>query len=147
MSVWSRGFGRADHDVAFDGRAVGGFDGPQTSDDPGLAGRDGVTVLPTVGPLGQGLAESFYFACVGFAFGGVRSDGEHDAVGRGRVEDEADRPASRVEVRQSDGPGTIGLRPGRFGLGPAMSAPVIKAGEHDIGAVDLVAGSAEILRR
>ena len=104
-----------------------------------------MTVLPAVGPFGQGLAKSFYFARVGFAFGGVRSDGEHDAVGRGRVEDEADRPAFRVEVRQSDGPGTIGLRPGRLGLGPAMSAPVIKAGEHDIGTIDLIAGRAEVL--
>jgi hypothetical protein len=30
---------------------------------------------------------------VGFAFGGVRSDGEHDGIRRGRVEEKAKDPA------------------------------------------------------
>ena len=145
MSGWSRGFGPTDHGLTLYSRAVGVFDSPQAGGDPGLAGRDGVAVLPAEGPLRQGLAKSFYFADVGFAFGGVRSDGEHDGAGRGRVENEADRPAFRVAVRQSDGPGTIGLGPGRLGLGTAVSAPVVKAGQQDIRTVDLIAGRAEVL--
>ena len=144
-AAWPGGLGEAEHRVALDGRAVGVFDGPQAGGDPGLAGSDGVAVLPTVGPFRQGLAKSFYFADVGFAFGGVRSDGEHDGIRRGRVEDKADRLAFRVAVRQSDGPGAIGLRPGRLGLGTAVSAPVVEAGQHDISAVELIAGHAEIL--
>ena len=101
--------------------------------------------MPAVGPFRQGLAKSFYFADVGFAFGGVRSDGEHDGIRRGRVEDKADRLALGVAVRQSNGPGTIGLRPGRLGLRAAVSAPVVEAGQHDISAVELIAGHAEIL--
>ena len=144
-SVWSGGFGRADYGVTLYGHAVSVFDGPQAGGDPGLAGRDGLAVLPAVGPFRQGVAKSFYLADVGFAFGGVRSDGEHDGIGRGRVEDQTDRLALGVAVRQSDDPGAIGLRPGRFGLGMAVSAPVVKSGQHDISAVDLIAGRAEVL--
>ena len=62
--------------VAFDGHAVGVFDGAQAGGYPGLAGGDGLAVAAAVGAFGEGLAVALDFADVGFAFVGVGGDGE-----------------------------------------------------------------------
>ena len=61
--------------VAFDGGALGPFDGPQALGYPGSAGGDGLAVAAAVRAFGQGLAVAFDFADVGFAFVGVGGRG------------------------------------------------------------------------
>ena len=95
------GSGGPGHDVAFDGDAVGAFDGAQAGGDAGFAGGDGLAVAAAVGAFGQGLAVAFDFADVGFAFVGVGGDGEQGDVGGGGVQDEADGLAVGV----APGPG------------------------------------------
>jgi hypothetical protein len=66
---------------------VGVLDGAQPGGDPGLAGGDGLAVASAVGPFGQVSAVLFDFADVGFAFVGVRGQGEYsDARGGGYLE-------------------------------------------------------------
>ena len=86
-------FRRAKQRVAVDRCPIGVFHGAQVGGYPGLAGGDGLAVLSTVGALGQALAESFYFADVGFAFVGLGGDGEEGDAGGIGVEDEGDRLA------------------------------------------------------
>ena len=62
---------------------MGPFDCAQASGYPRFAGSDGLAVLAAVGALGEGLAEAFDFADVGFAFVGVGGDGEDRGVGGG----------------------------------------------------------------
>jgi hypothetical protein len=59
------------------------LDGAQPGGDPGLADGDGLAVLPSVGALGETLAQMLDFADVGLAFVGVRGDGEQGGVGGG----------------------------------------------------------------
>jgi hypothetical protein len=68
--------GRPEYDVAFDGHAVGLFDGAQAGGYPGLAGRDGLAVTLAVGTYGQALAEAFCYTNMGLTFVGVRRDSE-----------------------------------------------------------------------
>ena len=98
----SGGLGRPEHGVAVDGHAVGVLDGAEPGGDPGLAGGDGLAVAAAVGAFGQALAEAFYFAEVGFAFVGVRGDGEDGDAGGGGVEDEGDGLAVGVAAGQGD---------------------------------------------
>ena len=79
----SGGLGRREPFVAIERCPVGQLDGPQSDGDPGLAGGNGLAVAPAVGALGQVLAESLDLAEVGFAFVGVRGDGEQGDVGGG----------------------------------------------------------------
>ena len=121
------GSGGAEHGVAVDGHAVGVLDGAEADGYPGFAGGDGLAVAAAVGAFGQALAEAFDFADVGFAFVGVRGDGEDGDAGGGGVEDEGDGLAVGVAACQGDerGPSVSGqacrgalgrVWPGRGGL-------------------------------
>ena len=83
-TAYSGGLGRPEYGVAFDGHAVGVFDGAQPGGYPGFAGGDGLAVAAAVGAFGQALAELLDFAEVGFAFVGVGGDGEEGDAGGGR---------------------------------------------------------------
>ena len=125
-SACSGGLGRPEHDVPLDRHAVGLLDGAETGGYPGLAGGDGLAVASAVGAFGQGLADSFYFADVGFSFVGVRGDREDDDAGGGGVEDQRDGLAFGAVARQGDGPGSVGLRPRLLGERSAVSGPVVE---------------------
>ena len=139
------GLGRPELGVAVDGRAVGLFDGAEAGGYPGLAGGDGLAVAAAVGAFGQVLAVAFYFADVGFAFADVGGEGEDGGAGGGGVQDEADGLAFGVVAGQGDDRGSVGLGPGLPGGGCAFACPLVEVGEHEVGAVDLVAGGAEVL--
>ena len=111
----SGGLRRPEHGVAFDGHAVGLFDGAEAGGYPGFAGGDGLAVAAAVGAFGQALAEPLDFADVGFSFVGVRGDGEDGDAGGGGVQDEGDGLAFGVAAGQGDEPGAVGLRPGLLG--------------------------------
>ena len=85
----SDGLRRPEHGAALDGRVIGVLDGAQPSGNPGLTGGDGLAVAPTIGAFGQVGAVLFDFADVGFAFIGVRGEGDTAmlalAVSRTRV--------------------------------------------------------------
>src|SRR4029077_6416436 len=113
--------------------------------DAGLAGGDGLAVTPTVrafGPVGAGPLD---FAGVGFALAGVRGDGEHYGVGRGGVQDEGDRAGLGVVAGQGGDPGPFGIGPRCLGCPAAVPGAGVSAGEQGVGAVDLIAGGAEVL--
>ena len=96
-----------------------------------------------VGAFGQAAAGPLDFADVGLPFVGVRGDGEHGDVGRGVVEDEADRAGLGVLAGQRQDPGTLGVGPGLLGVDAALPHPVVELGEDDVGPVDLVADGAK----
>ena len=129
----------------FDGGAVGLLDGAQAGGDSGLAGGDGLAVAAAVGAFGQALAELLDLAEVGFALVGMGGDGKDHGVRGDGVEDEGDRLGLGVRVSQGSDLGFAGLGPGLPGLGSAVSGLLVAGGEHDVGAVDLVAGGAEVL--
>jgi len=79
-TVRSGGFRRPVGDVAFDGDAVGAFDGSESGGYACFAGGDGLAVALAVGAFGEGFAVALDFADVGFAFVGVGGDGEQDGV-------------------------------------------------------------------
>ena len=54
-------------------------------------------------------------------------------------------PADGVVAGQGDDRGSVGLGPGLPGGGCAFPCPLVEVGEHEVGAVDLVAGGAEVL--
>ena len=84
------GLGRPGRGVVLGRGAIGLLDGAQPGGDAGLAGGDGLAVLPAVGVLGQVLADLLDFADVGFALVGVGGDREQGDVGGGGVQDQAD---------------------------------------------------------
>src|SRR6266566_3070518 len=129
-TTWSNWLGWAELGIALDGRAVGVLDGAETGGYPGFAGGDGLAVAAAVGAFGQGLAESFYFADVGFAFVGVGGDGEDGDARGGGGEDEGDRLAVGVAAGQGDRPGALDLRPGPLGDRPAVSGLIVESCEH-----------------
>ena len=139
------GLGRRERGVALDRCPVGLLDGSQPGGYPGLAGGDGLAVAAAVGAFGQVLAGPFDLADVGFAFVGVRGDGEQGDVGGGGVQDEADRLGLGVAAGQGEDPGAVGVGPGLLGVDAALADPVVELGEFDVGAVDLVAGGGEVL--
>ena len=106
---------RAEQRVAVDRHPVGVLDGAQPGGYPRFAGGDGLAVAAAVGAFGQALAEAFYFAEVGFAFVGVRGDGEDGDAGGGGVQDEGDGLAFGVAARQGDWPRALDLRPRLLG--------------------------------
>ena len=118
------GLRRPDPGVAFDGHAVGAFDGAQAGSDSGFAGGDGLAVASAVGAFGQALAELLDLADVGLAFVGVGGDGEHGGAGGGGVQDEADGVVLGVAAGQGDDPGAVGLGPGWSGVGKALPGPL-----------------------
>ena len=61
------------------------------------------------------------------------------------VEDEGDGLAVGVPACQGNDAGAVGLWPGLSGAVVAVCGLVVEAGEHEVGAVDLVAGGAEVL--
>ncbi len=136
---------RAEQRVAVDRRPVGLFDGAEAGGYPGLAGGDGLAVAAAVGAFGEVLAVAFYFADVGFSFVGVGGEGEDGGAGGGGVQDQADGAADGVVAGQGDDRGSVGLGPGLAGGGCAFPCPLVEVGEHEVGAVDLVAGGAEVL--
>ena len=140
----SCGLGRCWYGVAFDGRAAGSFDGAEPGGDAGFAGGDGFAVAAAVGAFGQALAELLDFADVGLSLVGVGGDGEDGGVGGADVQDQADRVAVGIAIGQGDDRGSVGLGPGLLG-GQALAGSVVEAEEHQVGAVDLVAGGAEVL--
>ncbi len=134
-----------EHDVALECCAVGLLDGAQTVGNAGFPGSDGLAVAAAVGAFGQVLGVPLDFAEVGFALVGVRGEGEEGGAGGGGVQDEADGLAFRVVAGQGDNRGAVGLGPGRRGGCDAFPYPLAEVGEHEVGAVDLVAGGAEVL--
>ena len=82
---------------------------------------------------------------MGFAFAGVPGDREQGDVRGGGIEDEADGLALGVAAGHGDDRGAVSFRPGLRGRDLALPDPVVEAGEHEVGAVDLVAGGAEVL--
>ena len=141
----SGGLRRPGCDVAFDGQAVGLLDGAQAGGYPGFTGGDGLAVAAAVGAFGEVLAVAFYFADVGFAFAGVGGEGEDGGAGGAGIQDQADRLAVGVVAGQGDDRGSVGLGPGLLRGGCAFPCPLVEVGEHEVGAVDLVAGGAEVL--
>ena len=139
------GLRRAKHGVALDGYAIGLFDGAEAGGYACFAGGDGLAVAAAVGAFGQGLAEALDFAEVGFSFVGVRGDGEDGDAGGVGVEEEGDGLAVGVAACQGHDSGVVGLGPGLLGGVVAVSSSVVDAGEHEVGAVNLVAGGAEVL--
>jgi predicted transposase YbfD/YdcC len=139
------GLAQPGYSVAFDGHTVGLFDGAEAGGYPGLAGGDGLAVASAVGAFGQALAELLDLADVGLALVSVRGNGEHDGIGGGGIQDEADRLALEVAVGQGDYLGPVGLRPGLFGEGEALPGPLVEFCQHQVGPVELVAGGAEVL--
>ena len=79
---------------------------------------------------------------MGFAFVGVRGDGEHGDAGRVGVEDEGDCAGFRVMAGQGGDPGAVGLGPRCLGCPAAVPGAGVGAGEQGVGAVDLIAGGA-----
>ena len=75
----------------------------------------------------------------------MRGYGEHGGVGGGGVQDEDDRLGFGVAASQGGYPGAVGLWPGLLGEGVAVSGAVVESGEHRVGAVELVAGTGEVL--
>ncbi len=127
----SGGVRRAGRRVALVGRPAGMLDRSQPAGHPGLAGGDGLAVAPAVGAFGEALAGSLDLADVGFSLVGVRSYGEHGAVGGGGVHDEDDRLGLGVLAGQGKDPRAVGLGPGLLGNGVAVSGPVVESGEYD----------------
>ena len=124
---------------------VGVLDGAQPGGDPGLAGGDGLAVAPAVGAVGPVGAGPLDLAGVGFALAGVRGDGEHGDAGGGGVQDEGDRAGFGVVAGQGGDPGAVGLGPRCLRCPAAVPGAGVSAGEQGVGAVDLVAGGAEVL--
>ncbi len=69
------------------------------------------------------MAESFYFAEVGFSFVGMRGDGD---AGEAGVKDEGDGLAFGVAARQGDGPQPLDLRPRLLGDRSAVPGSVVE---------------------
>ena len=138
------GFGRCECGVVPGYCLVGMLDGAQPGGDPGLAGGDGLPVAPTPEPSGRS-ARTVDFADVGFAFVGVRGEGEHGDARGGGVQDEGDRAGFGVVAGQRGDPGASGFRPGRFRCPAAAPGAGVSGGQQGVGAVDLVAGGAEVL--
>jgi hypothetical protein len=127
-----------------DGGLVGLFDGAEAGGDAGFAVGDGLAVLAAVGALGQVLGVELDFAEVGFALVGVGSDGVDGGVRGGGVQDEGDGLAAGVVAGQGGDPGSACARFGLPGAAAgAIPGPVAGIGEHEVGAVHLVAGGAE----
>jgi hypothetical protein len=59
------------------------------------------------------------------------------------VQDEADGPAAGVGLGQGENLGAVGLGRGRR-VAAALQGPFLHLGQHEVGAVDLVAGGAEV---
>jgi transposase len=95
-----------------------------------------------VGPVCAG---SLDLAAVGLAIVGVGGDGEHGDAGRGGVEDEGDGAGFGVVAGQGGDPGAVGLGPRCLRRLAAVAGAGVGGGEQGVGAVDLVAGGAEVL--
>ena len=65
-----------------------------------IASGDGLAVAPSVGALGQALADLLDLPDVGFPLVGVSGDGEDSGIGGGGIQDEADRLALGVPAGQ-----------------------------------------------
>ena len=129
---------------AFGGGAVGVFDGAQAGGDAGFAGGDVLAVLLAVGVVGEGGGVALDFADVGFAVGGVGGDGVDGDAGGVGVQDERDSAGFGVAAGQGgDGGGGI-VGPGGFGGFEVVAVAVVEFGEHEVGAVELVAGGGEV---
>src|SRR6266487_1673365 len=139
----SDGLRRPGHGAALDSRVAGVLDGAQPGGDAGFAGGDGLAVAPAVGPFGPVGAAPFDLAGVGFALAGVRGEREHGDARGGGVQDEGDRLSLGVVAGQGGDAGPFGLGPGWLWC-PAV-VPGAGGGEQGVGAVDLVAGGAEVL--
>jgi hypothetical protein len=138
-------FGWPERDVAFTDCLVSVLNGAQPGSYAGFAGGDGLAVAPAVGAFGQADAEAFDLTNVSFALISVRGEGEHGDAGGGDVQDEGHGPGLGVVAGQGGDPGAVGLGPGLPWVGMAVPGPGGQAGQHDVGAVDLVAGGAEVL--
>jgi hypothetical protein len=139
------GLGWRERGVAFGCGFVGVLDGAQPGGDAGFAGGDGLAVASTVGVFRQAGAEQLDFADVGFAFFGVRGDGEEGDARRGRIQNDSDGAGFGVMAGQGGDPGSVGLGPGWPGRGGVVPGLGVQAGEHEVGAVDLVARGGEVL--
>jgi hypothetical protein len=60
---------------------------------------------------------------VGFAFAGVRGEGEHGDAGGGGVKDEGDRAGLGIVAGQGGDAGSVGLGPGRLGYPGCCAGP------------------------
>ena len=82
---------------------------------------------------------------MGLPLVGMSGDGVHSSVGGGGVEDQGDGLGLGVLAGEGQYPGAVGLGPGLAGVDVALPDPVKETGEHDVGPVNLVAGSSEVL--
>src|SRR6266852_6154890 len=124
---------------------VGVLDGAEPGGDAGLAGGDGLAVPPAVGAFGQAGAVPLDLAEVGLAVVGMGGDGVDGDAGGGGIQDQGDGAGVVVVASQGGDRGPVGVVPGLLGVCAAVPVAVVEAGEHDVGAVDLVAGGGEVL--
>jgi hypothetical protein len=130
--------------VAFGGGAVCVFDGAEASGDAGFASRNVLTVLLAVGVVREGGGVALDFADVGFAVVGVGGDRiEGDAGGVG-IQDEGEGAGFGVPASQGDDGGGGSIGPSGFGGLDVVAVAVVEFGEHQVGAVELVAGGGEV---
>ncbi len=80
-----------------------------------------------------------------FTLVGVGGDGEGGDAGGGGIQDQGDRLGLGILTGQGGDPGTVDVGPCLPGMGAAVLGAVAEAGEHGVGAVDLVAGGGEVL--
>jgi len=120
------------------------LDGAEAGGDAGFAVGDGLAVAAAVGAFGQFLGVELDFAEVCFAFLGVGGDRVHGDVRGGGVQHEGDGLAFRVMAGQGGDPRSADLLLELLGTAAGtVPGPVAGVGEHEVGAVHLVAGGAE----
>jgi hypothetical protein len=121
------------------------LDGAQPGGDAGFASGDGLAVTAAVGAVGPVGTGPLDLPAVGLAVVGVRGDGEHGDAGRGGVQDERDHAGFGVVAGQGGDRWPARLGPRWLRYLAAVPGAGVSVGKQGIGAIDLVAGSAEIL--
>jgi len=119
------------------------LDGTQAGGYADVAVGDEVAVGSATGAFGQVLAGCLDLAKVGFAFCSMSGDGVDGDVRGDGVQDERRDLTVRVMAGQNGDERVAGIE---LGLPGAMPVLVAEVGEHEVGAVHLVAGGAEVMR-
>jgi hypothetical protein len=106
---------------------------------PGFPGGDGLVVALAVGVFGESLDEA-----LGFAFVGVGAMANMTALAVGGSRRRVTVWVPGLRLTRATGSGFVDIRPCPFGARSALAGAVVQAFEHGVGAVDLVAGGAEV---